>query len=130
MKAENRILWTLLGMGAGHLIGRAMGETEEEKQEFARRGRWIGGVGSFGLTFAFDNPKNTVNYTLKNKGNRVYDGITKEYRLNTRTSEHKTSGKIFDEVRFDAPKTRANAENLERYRIRRFKPKYNIQHNS
>jgi len=130
MRIEYRILWTLLGIGVGHLVGQVIGETEEEKQEFARRGRWIGGLSTFGLTFAFDNPQETVNYTLKHNGKRVYDGISKDYRFNTRVSEHKSSGKIFNEVVYDAPKTRLEAENLERYRIKRFKPKYNIQHNS
>ncbi|MBE7443304.1 MAG: hypothetical protein HS119_12730 [Flavobacteriales bacterium] len=130
MKIENRILWTLIGIGAGHLIGRALGETEEEKQELSRKGRWIGGIGSFGLTFAFDKPKDTVNYTLKHNGKRVYDGITKEYRIDTRISEHKASGKIFNEVVFDNPKPITDAKQLEVYRIKRFKPKYNIQHNS
>ena len=129
MKIENRVLWTLLGIGAGHLVGRALSETEAEKQEFARKGRWIGGLGSLGLTFAFDYPKDTVNYTLKNNNNRVYDGISKEYRLNTRISEHKTSGKIFNKVVLDNPKPIVDAQKLEVYRIKRFKPKYNIQHN-
>lgn len=130
MRIENRILWTLLGIGVGHLVGQVIGETEEEKQEFAHRGRWIGGLSTFGITFAFDNPQENVNYTLKHNGKRVYDGISKDYRFNTRVSEHKSSGKIFNEVVYDAPKTRLEAENLERYRIKRFKPKYNIQHNS
>jgi signal transduction histidine kinase len=34
MKMENRTLWTLLGIGVGYLVGRALGETEEEKQEY------------------------------------------------------------------------------------------------
>lgn len=119
-----------MGIEAGHLIGRILGETEEEKQEFARQGRWIGGLGTLSLTFVFDKPKDTVNYMLKNNGQRVYDGITKEYRLNTRISEHKASGKNFDEVVFDNPKPVVEAQKLEIYRIKRFKPKYNIQHNS
>lgn len=130
MKIQNRILWTLLGIGAGHIIGRALGKTEEEKQEFARKGRWIGGLGALSLTFAFDKPKDTVNYTLKNKGRRVYDGISKEYRLDTRMNEHKAGGKIFNEVIIDNPKPITDAQSLEVYRIRRFKPKYNIHHNS
>lgn len=130
MKIQNRILWTLLSIGAGHLIGRGLGKTEEEKQKFARKGRWIGGLGSFGLTFAFDKPKDMINYTLKKNGKRVYDGISKKYRLNTRVNEHEASGKFFNEVVYDTPKTILEAQKLEKYRIKRFKPKYNIQHNS
>lgn len=78
----------------------------------------------------FDDPVDTVNYTLKHNGKRVYDGISKEYRLDTRIREHNASGKIFNEVVFDGPKTNMEAANLERYRIRRFKPQYNIQHKS
>lgn len=84
MKIENRILLTILGIGAGNFIGRVIGDTEEEKRELARKGRWIGGLGTLGLTFVFDKSKDTVNYTLKHNGKRVYDGITKEYRLDTR----------------------------------------------
>jgi len=129
MKNENRLLWTLLGIGAGHLIGRSLGETEGEKQELSRKGRWIGGIGSFGLTFAFDKPKDTVNYTLKHNGKRVYDGITKADRIDTRISEHRASGKIFNEIVCDSPKPISDAKKLENYRIKRFKPKYNKQHN-
>ena len=130
MKMENRTLWTLLGIGVGYLVGRALGETEEEKQDFTRSGSWIGGLGSLALTFVFDNPKDTINYTLKHNGKRVYDGISKGYRLDTRINEHKASGKIFNEFVFYDPKTKVKAEELEIYRIKRFKSKYNIQHNS
>lgn len=130
MKIEKRILWTILGAGAGHIIGRTLGETEQEKQELSRKGRWIGGLGTLCLTFVIDNQKDTVNYTLKNNGKRVYDGISKENRINTRINEHKVNGKIFDEVIFDDAKTLIQARKLEQYRIKRYKPKYNIQHNS
>lgn len=129
MKIENRILWMLFGIRAGHLIGRSLGKTEEEKQEQSRKGRRIGGVGTLGLTFVLDKPKDTVNYTLKHNGKRVYDGITKEYRIDTRISEQKANGKIFNEVVFDNPKSITDAKQLEVYFIKRFKPKYNIQHN-
>ena len=43
MKVGTKIFWTLLGIGVGHFFGRALGETEEEKKEFASKGRWIGG---------------------------------------------------------------------------------------
>lgn len=130
MKIENIILWTLLGIGVGHVIGRSLGETEEEKQELSRKGRWIGGLGTFGLTIALDKPKDTINYTLKHNGKRVYDGITKKHRIDTRINEHAANGKIFDEVIYDNSKTITEAQQLEIYRIKRFKPKYNIQHNS
>ena len=130
MKGFERLLWTLSGIAAGHLIGRSIGETEEEKRLNALRGRWIGGAFAFGGTFVFAESKDTVNYIEYDKGERVYDGITKEYRKNIRISEHKSDGKVFDKVVFSPPKTRSAAEDLERYRIRRFKGKYNIQHNS
>lgn len=129
MKIENRILWTILGIGAGHFIGRSIGETEEEKHAFAQKGRWIGGLVVFGGTFAFEKANDTINYTLKHNGKRVYDGITKEYRLDTRLAEHQADGKIFNEVIFDTPRATTDARKLEAYRIKRFKPKYNIQHN-
>jgi excinuclease UvrABC nuclease subunit len=54
----------------------------------------------------------------------------KEYRIDTRINEHISSGKNFDEVIYDNSKTITEAQQLEKYRIKRFKPKYNIQHNS
>ncbi len=130
METKHRILITLLGVGTGHLVGRILGKTEEEKEELSRKGRWIGGLGTLSLTFVLDNQNDTVNYTLNNKGKRVYDGISKEYRINTRINEHKANGKIFDEVILDVAKTSIQARKLEQYRIKRYKPKYNIHYNS
>ncbi len=75
--------------------------------------------------------RNTVNYTLYNKGKRVYDGITKVSRRGIRMAEHRVSGKKFDRVRFSPePTYRSSALELEEMRIRQYKPMYNIQHNS
>lgn len=129
MNILNRLLWTAAGTAVGHFAGQLMGNTEEEKKEFSKNGRVIGGLSSLGLTFVFEKQKDTVNYTLKYKGKLVYHGITRADRLDRRISEHEIAGKVFDEVKFDAPKMRAKAMNLERFRIKKHTPKYNIHHN-
>ena len=130
MKIFERLLWTVGGVAAGHIIGSNIGETEEERKQNALKGRWIGGASALGGTFVFDKVKDTVNYTgLDKNGKRVYEGIAFEDRVDKRISEHKTNGKVFHKVIVSQPKTREAALDLERYRIKRFNPKLNIHHN-
>ena len=131
MKVGTRLLWTGVGMGIGYVIGGCIGETEEEKRKNSLRGALIGGGTSFGLTFLLEPQKDTRNYALKHKGKYVYDGITKEHRIDIRPSEHQREGKVFDAVIIDRiPRTEEAARRLERQRIRRNQGKYNIHHNS
>ena len=130
MKIATRLLWTGIGMGLGYVIGRSIGETEEEKRKNSFKGLLIGGGASFGLTFLIEPKKDTMNYALEHKGKRVYDGITKEHRIDIRPSEHERDGKVFDTVKIDnVTRTREDALRIERYRIRRNEGKYNIHHN-
>lgn len=120
--------------GIGYFIGRHLGTTEEEKKRFAIRGMLIGaGVGAGGIVlyhYLRKNKPNTLNYSLHNKrGQRLYEGICFEHRLNKRINEHLTNGKIFETVKYDLPKPRHVALNLERSLIQKYKPKYNVQHN-
>ena len=120
---------TLFGVLIGHVMGHVIGATEDEKQKFALKGMIIVGLFFLSLSYAFGSPKNTLNYTLKNYGKIVYEGITNENRLNKRIMEHQAGGKKFNQVVTDFPKTRVEALKLEKQRIKRLKPKYNIHHN-
>lgn len=129
MNFFDRLAATVIGAGIGHLIGSNHGETEEERKLNAKKGRWIGGSLAFGGSFLMEEKADTVNYTLYHKGVRVYDGLTSEDRLEKRVAEHKRDGKLFDEVQYDGPVDKERAIKLEQYRIKRFKPQYNIHHN-
>lgn len=80
------------------------------------------------LDMLFGSSNDTVNYKLKHRGRTVYHGICYEDNLDARLNKHTSSGKKFDECVYDGAKTREHASILERTRIRRDKPKYNIQH--
>ena len=66
----------------------------------------------------------------QNGKKRVYDGICAEHRVDARMNEHERAGKIFDTGITDNPKPLSAARKLERKRIQRFTPKYNIHHNT
>ena len=80
------------------------------------------------LDAIFGNSNDTVNYKLKNKGRLVYHGICFEDILDARLNKHANSGKKFDECVYDQAKPRHVASSLEKKRIRRDRPKYNIHH--
>ena len=87
------------------------------------------GVTGFAITsLCFKN--DTVNYTCYYKGRRVYEGICYGHRIDARIAEHEACGKLFDEVVVSKSKPRAKALIIERKRIFRHKPIFNIQHNS
>lgn len=121
----------LIGGGAlvGHSIGSSIGKSEDEKRDNGIAGALLGAVITGRVIYVLGKTHNTVNYILKNKNKRVYDGIAFDHRLEARLNEHIYSGKKFDEVIIDNPKPRTIALNLERKRIKRFIPKYSIQHN-
>jgi len=130
MKMQNKILLGLLGAGVGTLISNSVSQNPEEKKRYAINGMWVGGLGTLFIIFLMEQRQNTLNYILKHNGIRVYDGITNQSRLNKRIYEHQASGKVFNEVVCDLAKPRIDALTLEKYRITRYKPKYNVQHNS
>ena len=75
-------------------------------------------------------PHDTVNYKLYYKKRLVYHGVTFEDRLDARLCEHEASGKVFDDCVYDDAKPRKRALNIERRKVRRDRPAYNIHHNS
>lgn len=129
MKILERLFWTAAGSIAGDLIGGMIGNTEEERQHNRVRGRWIGGGAGLTGTYVADEFEDTINYTLYNNGKRVYDGITNKDRVCKRLAEHKRDGKSFNKAVCDTPKPREQAQQLETYRIKRFKGEYNTHHN-
>lgn len=74
-------------------------------------------------------PRDTVNYVLRDGKKIVYQGITKDY--NRRIAEHKRDGKKFTSSSSSVKRTRNSAlqheaNDLERYRRNQGKlPKYN-----
>lgn len=89
-----------------------------------------GGLAGYIVAQIFGAPNDTINYSLFKKGQLVYHGITYDDRLHTRTNEHLRRGLQFDRVLKDKPKSRIDAILLERKRIKRDLPLYNIKHNS
>lgn len=115
---------------AGHVAGRIIGRTEEEKKKLSKKLRIAGGIGGAGYSILTYKSQNTVNYTLKNRGKNVYEGITYEERVHTRIREHIADGKRFDDFSTSSPRTREKALIIEKARIQRKNPKYNNHHNS
>lgn len=80
------------------------------------------------LLFGDLEEEDTVNYVLRNNGRIVYHGIAFEDRIENRIAEHRLDGKVFDNFSYGKPKAREMAEQLEKKRIKRDKPKYNKHH--
>lgn len=78
---------------------------------------------------ALTTPHDTVNYSLYRKRKLVYHGIAYADRLDSRLYEHESCGKMFDDCVYDEAKPRHKAAGLERKRIAKDRPLYNIQHN-
>jgi len=129
MKTSNVLIIASICGAAGYAIGNALGNTVEEKQRYGRNGAIIGVSIALGGLIISSQQKNTVNYILKHKGRRVYDGITHKNRLDTRIFEHECSGKKFDKVISGPARSRTDARILEQKRILRYSPKYNVQYN-
>lgn len=70
----------------------------------------------------------TVNYTLKRGKKVVYHGITKKNRIDQRELEHIKKGKKFTLMEYEDALPRKWALYIEKNRIKRDKPIYNIQH--
>lgn len=120
----------IIGAGLTYLVFKVVENLTEKEENKEGNGLAAAALAAFGF-FAYDeSQKNTVNYTLYRKGKRVYDGITKASRKQTRIAEHRASGKQFDKVRFSRVATyRSAAMEREERLINRHKPEYNIQHN-
>lgn len=125
--------WVCALIGAGLNIWAGHQKAKENNEEYTGEkilGRGLLGAGG-GLIVAevFGEPNDTVNYSLHHKRKRVYEGIAYEDRLDMRITEHRNSGKVFSNCVFDDAKPRSEAIDLERKKITRFRPKYNVQHN-
>lgn len=127
----------------GSIVGAAVGGTgiylwaknnkkikDEDIIWYAIGGLLLGVLSGYSLACLLGSPNNTVNYTHYNNRKRVYEGITYVDRFDVRQVEHRTNGKVFTRVVRDVPKPRVEALKLEKERILKYKPIYNIQHNS
>lgn len=56
-------LWTAGTAAVGYVVGRLIGNTEREKELYAKRGRWICGATGLGISLFTMPKKDTVNYT-------------------------------------------------------------------
>lgn len=126
----------------GSIAGAAVGGTgvylwaknnkkikDEDVMWYTIRGILLGALSGYGLACLLGSPNNTVNYTHYNNRKRVYEGITYIDRFDVRQAEHRTKGKVFTRVVRDIPKPRVEAMKLEKERILKYRPIYNIQHN-
>jgi len=107
-----------------------MQEYLSQKTPFERALILAGAIWAFAKvieTLSFEN--DTCNYTLYHKRKLVYHGVAYEDRLDARLCEHQLSGKIFDDCVYDYARPRHKALKIERNRIKKDRPKYNIQHN-
>ena len=126
-----RWVCSLLGAGINVWLGSEKAKANNEEYTFGKvLTRGLLGAGA-GLAVAeiFGEPNDTVNYTGYNRKKRVYEGIAFEDRIDSRITEHARDGKKFTSVVYDDAKPRSEALELERKKISRHRPKYNIQHN-
>jgi len=129
MATKKQKKWgTILGAIAGGIITYRNTKGEEDRFLEVLAGIAAGAAGGYVLANAF-GPDDTVNYSCFHKKERVYEGICYDDRRDLRIIEHKANGKIITKVRFDKPKPRSEAVLLEKSRIKRHRPKYNIVHN-
>ena len=100
-------------------------------EELAKYAFWsgiVGGILGMRIQRLFEAPRNTVNYTLYRGRKRVYEGVTYFRRLPKRLDEHRQSGKRFSRVLTGKPTTRKRALAIEKKRIHKYKPRYNVAH--
>lgn len=132
-KKEKRI-----GITLGLVIGLIKARSYLKKTNAPLKEQWryiiIGGLagGTIGYLSALllGSPDNTVNYRLFKNKKLVYHGITYKDRLIKRSLEHRKNGLKLDKILKDKPKARLDAMILEKKRIKRHRPIYNIQHNT
>lgn len=135
---KEKLGFTVVGtlFGATFNVVRGINGASAEKRSYSvnesLQDALIGGVlgGGAGWITAeiFGTPNDTVNYQLYSGKKLVYEGITYEDRIESRINEHERLGKCFSHYEFDKAKPRIEAEELEKKRIKEYKPKYNIQH--
>lgn len=88
----------------------------------------VGGWTGYRISRWLGTPNDTVNYTLRLRGRRVYEGVAYSHRLAARIREHKRSAKKFDRVDMGKPRPREEALRIEEKRIKRYQPRYNVVH--
>jgi hypothetical protein len=128
---KEKIWGTVIGAIGGAIFTYLNTEkTDKDKWLKVLGGTALGAGSGYALACIFGEPADTLNYSCYDKnGNRVYEGICYEDRKKTRIREHKANGKKIDRVKFDQLKPRSEASTLEKTKIKKFRPRYNIQHN-
>lgn len=127
-----------IGIIVGGIIGGVQGYLYCKKHNIVSKEQWkyivAGGASGSGSGYLgavlFGSNNDTVNYRLLKNGQLVYHGITYEDRFVRRGQEHINKGLKFDKVLKDKPKSRLDALLLERKRIKKHRPIYNVQHNN
>jgi len=133
MATKNENFWfSLLGAALNMYAGNEEAKANNREYTLGEAlGRGAIGAGTgYLLSEVVGESNDTVNYTYYNGKKRVYEGITREDRLDARIDEHERSGKKFTHVVYDDAKPRSEAIEIEKERIWKFQPKYNIHHNS
>lgn len=130
---QEKKLGIIIGMAIGCLKGNRYCKIHDisnaEKWKYIIGGGVGGGAVGYVAALVLGSADDTVNYCLFKGRRPVYHGITLANRLDARKNEHLRRGLIFDKVLKDKPKARQDARLLEKKRIKKHHPIYNIQHN-
>ena len=126
-----------LGIILGSIIGLIIGVNYFKKNNSPKEHELLyllgsilfGGFSGYFSSLLIGSPNDTVNYSLFKRKKLVYHGITYKDRLTTRCLEHRKRGLRFDNIIADKPKARIDALLLEKKKIKKHRPIYNIQHN-
>lgn len=110
------------------MMNEQYNQNQSRWQEFAIKAGLLA-LGAVILDNLFNETQDTVNYTLYHKGKKMYHGISYEDCFDGRIDQHERAGIIpFDNCVYDLPKTRTQAMQLERKRIKRDQTPYNNHH--
>lgn len=127
-RISNKFLWKLATTVAGGIIGYHSATDEKDRLLYTLAGM-VGGNLLGELTSGLvPEQKDTRNYNCYQGNKLVYTGICYNHRRDIRMYEHERSSKQFTHVKFGPARTRSTAILIERQRIIRMKPIYNIQH--
>lgn len=129
---NEKIICSFIGVAFGGVYSYYKAKKNENSKllNATIKGSCKGGISGRFFAEIFGTANDTVNYTLYDRDEIVYEGIAYEDRIEARIKEHLSNGKFFDSFENDKAIPRIDALKKEKKRIKMLNPKYNIQHNS